>query len=289
MPNDASVLPVQPGNEPASAVAIRPATRLMRALRQEPLVHFVLLGALLFGIDALLHPARRDDHTIVVTKALRQNFIDNFDEDKARVPTEEQLQKMIDAWVGSEILYREGKGMGVDRGDEMIRDRIAYKLQLLIFDQVKVAQPTDEQLQHWFEQNHGRFDEPETVGFYMTPPSDEATARRTLSDIQAQRESADLQEKTRAVLARPVQSLAPAFGASFRDALLALPLGTWSLLQSKDGWHVVRLDSHRPGKLATLAQVRNEAARIWHDDEVRNRAWEAVKRLKTQYTIRYEP
>ena len=60
------------------------------------------------------------------------------------------------------------------------------------------------------------------------------------------------------------------------------------MLQSKDGWHVVRLDSLRPGKQAKLAEVHEDAARIWHTDEVRKRAWDAVSRLKTQYTVRYE-
>ena len=264
------------------------AASVWRSLAREPLVHFCLIGALLFGVDAWLHPPKKDERTIVVSQALRQSFIENFDEDKARVPSDAELKKMIDAWVASEILYREGKAMAVDRGDDMIRDRIAYKLQLLIFDQVKVAQPTDQELHAWFENNHQRFDEPERVGFYLTPPTDEATARRELTDIQAQRESPELQKQTRAVLARPVASIAPAFGADFRDALLALPLGQWNVLQSKDGWHVVRLDSHRPGKSATLDDVRQEAARIWHDDEVRQRAWEAVNRLKAQYTVRYE-
>jgi hypothetical protein len=220
---------------------------------------------------------------------MRQSFIDNFDEDKARVPSGAELQKMIDSWVASEILYREGKGLAVDRGDDMIRDRIAYKLQLLIFDQISVPQPTQEQLHAWFANNHGRFDEPETVGFYLTPPTDEATARRELEDIQARRESVELQKQTRAILARPVASLAPSFGERFRDALLAQPLEQWTVLQSKDGWHVVRLDSRRAGTLASLESVREEAARLWHTDETRKRAWEAVNRLKASYTVRYEP
>jgi hypothetical protein len=278
-----------PGRISGSKSAVRSwIPSLWGVLRREPLIHFVVLGALLFGIDAWLHPPRKDEHTIVVSKALRQSFIDNFDEDKARVPTAAQLNKMVDAWVASEILYREGKAMAVDRGDDMIRDRIAYKLQLLIFDQVKVPQPTDAQLQTWFEKNHGHFDDPERIGFYLTPPSDEASARRALADIQAQRESPELQGKTRAILARPVDSIAPAFGATFRDGLLAQPLGQWTVLQSMDGWHVARVDSRRPGKLAKLDEVRDEAARIWHTDEVRQRAWEAVTRLKAQYTVRYE-
>ena len=251
-------------------------------------MHFFLLGALIFGVDFALHPPAKDDKEIVVTKAMRQSFIENFDEDKERVPTEAELEKMIESWIASEILYREGKALAVDRGDDMIRDRVAFKLQLLIFDQIRVPQPTEEQLRAWFAENHGKFDEPETVGFYLTLPSNEATARRRLEEILEQRESEDLQHQTTAILARPVDSLAPSFGESFRDALFALPLGQWAALESKDGWHVARLDSRRPGNRATLESVRREATRLWNVDETRKRAWEAVGRLKTSYKVRYE-
>ena len=283
--------PPRPTTEQHSGVMPSPrltASNLWRLVKREPLVHFAALGALIFGADALLHPPVKDDHTITVTKALRQSFIDNFDEDKARVPSDAELKKMIDSWVASEILYREGKALGVDRGDDMIRDRIAYKLQLLIFDQISVPQPTREQLRAWFASNHDRFDEPQRVGFYLTPPIDEAAARRQLEDIQTQHESAELQKQTRAILARPVASLASSFGEGFRDGLLALPLGQWSVLQSKDGWHVARLDSLRDGVPATFDSVRDEAARLWHTEETRKRAWEAVNRLKASYTVRQE-
>nr|WP_136615721.1 peptidylprolyl isomerase [Bradyrhizobium sacchari] len=258
-------------------------------LSREPLLHFTLLGAIIFGIDGVLHPPAKDEKVITVTKAMRQSFIDNFDEDKERTPSDAQLQNMIDSWVASEILYREGKALGVDRGDETIRDRIAFKMQLLIFDQIRLPRPTDEQLQAWFADNHARFDEPERVSFYITPPTDQATAQHQLDDIVQQRESEELQHLTRAILARPVDSLPAAFGEAFRDQLLAMPEGEWRLLQSKDGWHVARLDSRREGTLASLDQVRDEAARIWHTDETRKLAWEAVKRLKASYQVRYEP
>jgi len=260
----------------------------LRRWAREPLLHFAVIGGLIFAADARLHPPAKDDHVITVTKALRQSFIDNYDEDRERKPSAEELKKTIDAWVASEILYREGKKAGVDRGDEMIRNRIAYKLQLLIFDQVEVASPTEGQLAEWFAQNHARFDEPPTVGFYMTPPTDEATARKQYEDIKAGRESSDLEEKTRAIVGRPVPSLASSFGEGFRDALVSAPLGQWTVLQSKEGWHVVRLDSRHDGIPAQLADKRDEAARIWHDDEVRKQAWEAVNRLKASYQVRIE-
>ena len=258
-------------------------------LSREPLLHFAVLGAVIFGVDAVLHPPVKDEKVITVSKAMRQSFIENFDEDKERTPSDSQLQKMIDSWVASEILYREGKTLGVDRGDGMIRDRIAFKMQLLIFDQIRVPRPTEEQLQAWFEENHSRFDEPERVSFYITPPAtDQATADRALEDIVQQHESEELQQQTRAFLGRPVGSLAASFGENFRDALLMMPQGQWKVLRSKEGWHVVRLDSRRQGKLANLDSVRDEAARLWHTEETRKLAWEAVNRLKTSYQVRYE-
>ncbi|BAM92473.1 conserved hypothetical protein [Bradyrhizobium oligotrophicum S58] len=277
----------QDGN--SSSPARLSSVGTLRGLIREPLLHFLILGGLIFAADGIIHPPAKDEKVITVTKALRQSFIDTFDEDKQRTPSEAELQKMVEAWVASEILYREGKTLGVDRGDEMIRDRVAFKLQYLIFDQVRVPQPSDEQLQAWFAENHARFDEPERVSFFMTPPSDEATARRYLDDIGEQRESEELRDQTRAILDRPVPSLSAGFGDGFSDGLLKMPLQQWTLLQSKDGWHVVRLDARKPGASAKFEDIRAEAAKIWHTEETRKRAWEAVSRLKANYTIRYEP
>jgi hypothetical protein len=275
----------------AAPGAMQPSRSIFSAamrLSREPLLHFTLLGAMIFGADAVLHPAAKEEKVITVTKAMRQSFIENFDEDKLRSPSDDQLQKMIDSWVASEILYREGKALGVDRGDEMMRDRIAFKMQLMIFDQIRVPQPAEEQLRAWFAENHARFDEPERVSFYVTPPTDQATARHQLEDIVQEHESEELQQQTRAILARPVASIAPSFGEEFRDALLTMQQGQWKVLRSKDGWHVARLDSRRQGTPANLETVREEAAKIWHTEETRKLAWEAVKRLKTSYQVRYE-
>jgi len=51
----------------------------------------------------------------------------------------------------------------------------------------------------------------------------------------------------------------------------------------------VRLDSRRPGALASFDSVRDEVAKTWHTDETRKQAWEAVSRLKANYKVRYEP
>src|SRR5229473_8204268 len=102
LPTD-QTLPVS-SNENSGRCAVHPANRLADSLRpiaagtarflwREPLVHFVLLGALIFGADAVVHPPPKDDKIIIVAKAMRQSFIENFDEDKSRSPSEAELEK----------------------------------------------------------------------------------------------------------------------------------------------------------------------------------------------------
>lgn len=273
--------------------AARPLPKLSgravwRFVRREPLIHFIVLAGLIFGADAILHPPDRSTRVITVTRAMREAMATNFDEDRERRATPDELNQMVENWVASEILYREGKLLGVDRGDESIRDRVAFKLQLMIFSQLEAPNPSIDELRAWFEEHHDRFDEPERISFYLSPPVDEAKARADLAALQAGQDPEELQRTTRAMIGRPISSIGPVFGDGFRDALLALPLETWSVLQSKEGWHLVRFDSRRPGESARFEDVHDQALRIYQTEAVRGRAWEAVKRLRANYTVRYE-
>ncbi len=260
-----------------------------RAALGEPLLHFLLLGGLIFGADAILHPPDRTERVITVTRAMRQTMSESFDEDRERKATPAELDAMVQNWVASEILYREGKLLGVDRGDDAIRDRIAYKLQLLIFSGLDAPVAQEAQLRAWFAENHGRFDEPDRVSFYLSPPTSEAAARKQLQSLESGEEPEELSRTTRAVIGRPIPSLAASFGDAFAAALIALPVETWTVLQSSDGWHLVRLDSRRPGVLARFEDHQDEAVRTWQTDETRRRAWDAVQKLRATYTIRMEP
>lgn len=260
----------------------------LSGLWREPLVHFCLLGGLIFAIDHVVHPPAQDDKTIVVTKAMQQSFIKNFSEDGDQAPTDEQVKNMIDSWVASEILYREGKALGVEKGDDMIRDRIAFKLQVLVFDQVQLEKPTDTQLRPYFEKNRSQFDQPEQVSFLLTPATDEATVRRQFADMKAERESAELRDQTRVFPNRPVNTLAQSFGDNFRNAIVALPIGEWHVIEAKDGWRIARLDARRAATPANFEEVRGEVKKMWTTEETRMRAWDAVTKLKSAYNVKVE-
>ena len=201
-----------------------PQPTLWRTLLREPLLHFMVLGVAIFGADAWLHPPDRTDRVITVTRAMQDSMRQNFDEDRERPATDAELRAMVENWVASEILYREGKLLGVDRGDDAIRDRIAFKLQLLIFSQMDAPAATEAALRTWFEDNHARFDEPERVSFYLSPPTDEATARRHLAAITEEQDPGGVaadhprhHRAARAIARRIVRGRVPGWAAGPTD------------------------------------------------------------------------
>ncbi len=255
------------------------------ALLREPLLHFCILAALVFGLDRLLHPPSRSERVITISKQMRQELIDRFDEDKLVKPTPQQLQQLIDFYVATEILYREGKSMGLERGDDMIRARIAHKLQLLIFSDIDVGNPSDEQLASWFAANRGRFDTPRKFDFYLGDAQSEEQAREFVEKIGRGEEPDSLREESRAFQGRPAKSIVEVFGEAFLARLSAMPRGVWQAIQSKEGWHVARVDGVTEAVPATLDGVRQTAVQEWKTEETRKRALIAVDRLKTSYTI----
>ena len=152
---------------------------LSRLLR-EPLVQFLLIGAVLFGAyhsssrpvrrtrrsqqtqatTTLAPPGPAPSRQIVLTFDQLTRLATVFEAQWGREPTPQELDKLVDADVKEEILYREGLALGLDKDDEIVRRRMAQKMQFLAEDVAAAHQPTDAELKAWFDQNAKLFEEP---------------------------------------------------------------------------------------------------------------------------------
>ena len=118
----------------------------MKLLR-EPLVHFLLLGAALFGVFALLgdRGSARPSH-IVITPGHLEHLLVSFTRTWQRPPTAPELAGLIDDAIREEVLYREAVAMGLDRDDTIVRRRLRQKLEFLTEETAEMAAPSDEEL-----------------------------------------------------------------------------------------------------------------------------------------------
>jgi hypothetical protein len=285
------------GGETAPSSSSRARRTMLAGLAREPLLHFLLIGALLFAAHAAITPSVSKERLIEVTPEVRQSIVELYKQkrssepgpDRGAEPSAEELERLIDAWILNEITYREALAQGLDKGDEMIRERIMQKMRLLIFSNVTIKDPTEEELRQWFEARRARFDIPDVLSFFAVPfagPGAEAEARSTLAQIESGTEGEDVRARAQAFLERPRPSLESAFGKPFVDQLAALPLGKWHVLRSPAGWHIVRLDALAPGRRVEMHEISTQLINQWRDERARELGTAAIRDMAKGYVIR---
>ena len=130
----------------------------MRRLLREPLLHFLLLGALLFLAYGWLNRAGlAAPDEIVVSRSQVEGLVMQFERVWQRAPTAEERQALIDSWVRDEVFYREALAMGLEQDDPVVRRRLSQKVQFILDTGSASGPPTDAELQAWLDAHADRY------------------------------------------------------------------------------------------------------------------------------------
>ncbi len=131
----------------------------MKRLLREPLVHFLLLGALLFAAAPHLPQARgaaAPPKEIRLSLEELTQLATLFQAQWRREPTPEEFSRLVENRIQCEVLYREALAAGLDKDDEIVKRRMAQKMQFLAEDVAAAKEPTTAELKEWFEKNSAR-------------------------------------------------------------------------------------------------------------------------------------
>jgi hypothetical protein len=266
---------------PRSSLAAPPWLR-------EPLLHFVVLGALLFMIDFVVSGRTDDPNIIVVDESVDREAMRIFEEKKGREPNEDEIRALRQVWLDNEVLYREGLALQLDQGDPAIRDRVIFKSLSVVEAGLKLPSVDDAQLSRWFEENRARYDEPPRYDFEEAVISDDGSegAARDLATALNHGTPGDAQAGLRVFRARPLPTIVQSYGSGFAEALETAPLGEWQPLAHGDGWRVVRVTDRRPADAAKFEELRDVVRQDWADATMSELRTRAVRTLAEKYTVR---
>jgi hypothetical protein len=104
-------------------------------LIREPLLHFLLIGAVIFVFYGLTRDvASEAPNRIVVTQGQQEQLVANFNRTWLRPPSKDELTGLVDNYVREEVFYREAMAMGLDQDDPMVRRRMRMKLEFILED-----------------------------------------------------------------------------------------------------------------------------------------------------------
>jgi len=270
---------------------------------KEPLLHFLVLGGLIFYLYSLVADTGGAADEIVVSRGQQQNLINTFNRTWQRPPTQEEFRALLDDYVRQEIAYREGQSMGMDQDDIIIRRRMRQKLELLAEDVASLAAPTEEQLQAFLDKNPEEFLlEPRLSlhHIYFSPDrrgeAAEQDANELLQRIGTDGPDGDL-EQFGDPLPLPFQlddtregDISRLFGGQFTDELKGIEAGHWAgPVRSGFGFHLVFITERVDGRVPELDEVRDAVQREWFAQRRREAVDGLYERLAENYTIEIEP
>lgn len=270
---------------------------MFRKFIREPLVHFLLLGLLLFMIYNLVSGQRGgSDRRIVINDATVGAILQAYQGTWQRPPTSDELKGLIENRIREEVLYREGASMGLDRDDSVIRRRVLQKLDVISEESMAQQAPTDAVLEKWLRQHADRYSKPAVLDFQQVlfDPVEhgaklKADLDAALARLRARANPATVGDQSllpASVKETPADMVARDFGEQFAAALIALPIGEWQgPVPSGYGAHLVRVSERTPGHPAALAEVRASVERDWESYTRAQAKEEYYRKLRQGYSV----
>ena len=275
----------------------------MKRLLREPLIHFLLIGAALFAAYRYLQPVRSaapSSKEIQLSPDELAQLAMLFQSQWRRDATPEEFSRLVEQKVQSEVLYREAQALGLDKNDEIVKRRMAQKMQFLAEDVAAAREPTTEELKAWYAKNTDKFAMPKRISFrhlYFSPDRRGKNARddaaKVLTQLTGQPQAVKLPQSSTDPFMfqeyyrdRAPDFLGKEFGPQFSLSVEKLPEGSWQgPIESGFGWHLVFVDTVFPGRVPEFEEIETDVKTAWLGEQ-KTLAWDkAYKEMRAKYTV----
>ena len=267
---------------------------------REPLLHFLLIGAALFILYGLQNDQPADDgNRIVISEADIDRLLSLWEKKWQRLPTQTELDGLIEAQIRQEVLYREALAMGLDKEDSIVHRRLAQKVEFIFSDIASQAEPTDAELTDYLAAHNDKFEIPARISFqqiYLNSDKRgdqvQGDARDLLSELSQPDSSVDVLAAGDAFMFGQQHEnltehgVARLFGKDFASKLFSLPTGGWQgPVRSGYGLHLVQISNKTMPIQPSLDAVRQKVLNEWHTQQRQVMNEQFYQNLRTRYEI----
>ncbi|MBW1899645.1 MAG: peptidyl-prolyl cis-trans isomerase, partial [Deltaproteobacteria bacterium] len=264
----------------------------MKKWIKEPLLHFLIIGALIFVFYSI---ANKDevavsDKKIVVTYAEIERLSNNWSKKWNRPPTETELKGLVESYIKEEVYYREALALGLDQNDTILRRRLMQKMEFLSNDLAALNTPDESALNKYFLDNQEKYELPARVSFthiYFSLDKRGAKviedAKSVLSGLNALRapELGDSFMMQYDFVQETPFEVERLFGKGFAEELFTLETNTWlGPIESGYGLHLVRISEKIDSRMPELASVIDKVRTDWMFEQRKKTNKEIYERFK---------
>lgn len=284
---------------------------------KEPLLHFLVIGAALFGVYAW-HNRNGDDAAVQQVRLADSDvrwLEETFVQERQRPPTEAELRGLVRDFIKETLFARQAQELGLDKDDIVVRRRLAQKMSFLLQDNAAAAAPGDDDLRRVYEAQRSQAQAGQSPGSQADDGTRTLFTRPRISFTQiffSRDQRADAAADARAALRELSQpdasattaergdhgsiksefrnaderAVANQFGAKFAARVFELAPGSWQgPIESSQGLHLVRVTAEVPAQLRPFEEVREELVELWRAQSQRENEERAFVALLKKYQV----
>lgn len=267
---------------------------------KEPLLHFLLIGLLLYGITVFIKSKTDASYKIVIDEATVNKLVTRFALQTGAAPDRQQLESLINTEIREEIQYREAMHLGLDKDDEIIRRRLSQKIEFLQSDLSVIPEPAEEDLKNFYQQHPELFRDSTTVSFthiylngdQQAPQQIQARAEGILKMLEQKKLTRAPEAGDRFPLQYDYHDIDPLessqqFGASpMTDTLFKVPVQQWiGPVKSGYGWHLIYVQQRKSGTVRPFEDIQDNVREGYISFARKQQNEELWKKMKAKYVI----
>ena len=243
---------------------------MLKKLLHEPLVHFLLLGGLLFLFYAFANPNEEREDAVFISKERIEQLISDKEKELLAILTPEEKKKLIEREVYESILSKEALKIGLDINDAILKRHMAQKMEFVLYDTYTLPKPSDELLKKFMLDNLDDYREEEKISFTQSMMSGDTSAFEkayTLSKFEA----------------------STMFGRSFSEMLFKLEAdGRTHSLESDYGIHEVSVTAKAKGAVKAFDSIKEKLKENYLNAQREKKNEVIYEALKSKYSITIE-
>jgi hypothetical protein len=235
---------------------------------QEPLLHFLVLGGLLFLFYAYVNDGfTQEDKKIVISQAKQNQLIYIWQKKHMQKPTKIELQELIEGEIYAQIMSREAVKLGLDKEDGIIRRRLVQKMTFVSSNLSTLVNPTETQLKKHLQEHKEKFMSSVRISFTLQ------------NNVMLNRENKSMSK----------WEVSRIYGKAFTDKVFTLPIGVWSKnMMSAYGKVDVYVKEIISASALPYVQIKPTLKADWQRAQKERLEQKFYETLKSDYSIKIE-
>lgn len=269
----------------------------MKKLLKEPLIHFILIGLVIFLIYEIKGESETNENTIVFNSYDLNNLLSKWELQWKRPPTEQELKNIIEQNIKQELFYQEALKMNLDHNDEIIKRRLSQKMEFLSNDLISMKPPTEQELEAFYEKERQNYLSDFTFTLHHVTysydnhesPSQVAVAaleNSNTTELSSLKGKGDNMSFPNYFENEEAVEIRKSLGNSFVEGLKSSPLNEWSgPIQSGFGYHLVFITMKKEPLPLPLETIEERVLNDYNYERQRQLDSTLYLELKKQYTF----